>query len=344
MEEQNLQGNSPAADISSGKSGAKKGSAVNESVNLKMFFIGFGALAAAVLIFCAGAGIYRAYAKGATDNFTLAVANVLRLPVMKVDGTRVLYSEYAEDTRAIQKLQNYNSSDSSAEKMSDLVLWRLANNIWINVAAVKYGVKAEKADLDEAKAQLMSQFSDTAALDAEIQKRFGWNYQQYENKVVRSFILQNKLATVIAQDQKGREAARAGAQEVLNKIKGGADFAQMAKQYGSDATKNSGGDLGFFAKGDMVPEFENAVLALKPGELSPELVETQYGYHIIKFAEKKTEKEKNAKGVMVKVDKYRASHILFPYPSVATVLDDMAKKAVIHLYLKIHNPFAELKK
>lgn len=335
MDEQNLQSNLPVAENSAVK---------KESTNLKMFFIGFSAVVATVLVACAGAGIYRAYAKGYIDNFTLTVANILRLPAMKVDGTRVLYSEYVEDLRAIQKLQSVDSAALTLEQMSDSVLWRLANNIWINATAVKYGIKVEQTDLDEIKAQVMSQFSDTASMEAEIQNHYGWNYKKYEDKVIRSYILQNKLDAVISQDLKKREAARNLAQEVLNKIKGGADFAEMAKQYGSDSTKTAGGDLGFFAKGDMVPEFENAVLALKTGELSPELVETQYGYHIIKFVEKKTEKEKNDNGVTVNVEKYRASHILFPFPSVATELDSMGKQAIVHLYLRVHNPFAELKK
>ena len=60
-----------------------------------------------------------------------------------------------------------------------------------------------------------------------------------------------------------------------------ANFAQMAQQYGTDATKTRGGSLGVFAKGQMVPEFERAVAALKPGEIAPGVVQTQFGYHII---------------------------------------------------------------
>jgi hypothetical protein len=71
-----------------------------------------------------------------------------------------------------------------------------------------------------------------------------------------------------------------------------ANFAQMAQQYGTDATKSRGGSLGVFAKGQMVPEFERAVLALKPGEIAPGVVQTQFGYHIIQrlpYADAKAE-------------------------------------------------------
>src|SRR5690606_36379540 len=72
------------------------------------------------------------------------------------------------------------------------------------------------------------------------------------------------------------------AREILSKIRGGADFEELAKMYSKDpGTKDLGGDLGFFAKGKMVPEFEEAAFALNPGEVS-DVVKTEYGYHVIK--------------------------------------------------------------
>lgn len=58
------------------------------------------------------------------------------------------------------------------------------------------------------------------------------------------------------------------------------NFAALAKQHGTDATKDAGGDLGVFAPPEMLPEFSSAVAAMKPGEVGP-LVRTQYGYHVV---------------------------------------------------------------
>jgi len=74
---------------------------------------------------------------------------------------------------------------------------------------------------------------------------------------------------------------------VLKKVKAGEDFAKLAAENSDDpGTKSKGGDLGFFSKGSMVPAFEQAAFSLKPGEVS-ELVETEFGFHVIKVDEKK---------------------------------------------------------
>ncbi len=77
------------------------------------------------------------------------------------------------------------------------------------------------------------------------------------------------------------------ADDVLKKVKAGEDFAKLAADFSDDTgTKSKGGELGFFSKGSMVPAFEQAAFALKPGEVS-EVVETDFGFHVIKVDEKK---------------------------------------------------------
>jgi len=80
---------------------------------------------------------------------------------------------------------------------------------------------------------------------------------------------------------------KAKAEGILARLKAGEDFAKLAEENSDDpGSKSKGGDLGFFEKGSMVPAFEETAFSLKPGELS-EIVETEYGYHIIKVEEKK---------------------------------------------------------
>lgn len=82
--------------------------------------------------------------------------------------------------------------------------------------------------------------------------------------------------------------AKARATKILNQIKGGASFEDMARQYGTDGTASQGGDLGWFKSGAMVKPFEDAVFNASSTGLLPTLTETQFGYHLIKVTEKAT--------------------------------------------------------
>ena|ERR1700730_9693384 len=85
-----------------------------------------------------------------------------------------------------------------------------------------------------------------------------------------------------------KEEARKKAQALLDRVRKGEDFAKLAKENSDDpGSKDRGGEFDFFQRGIMVVEFEKAAFALKPGEIS-DLVETQFGFHIIKLLARRT--------------------------------------------------------
>jgi peptidyl-prolyl cis-trans isomerase D len=86
-------------------------------------------------------------------------------------------------------------------------------------------------------------------------------------------------------DEASKAAVRAQAEEVLAEVKSSGNFAVAAQQYGQDGTAQNGGDLGWFAKDDFVEPFAKAVYAAKNTGLLSDLVETEYGYHIIEVTE-----------------------------------------------------------
>ncbi len=106
---------------------------------------------------------------------------------------------------------------------------------------------------------------------------------QVEEKEIQDYYDQNKKSFVSQEQMNAKHILirdEATAKDVLEKIKQGLVFEEAAKQYSTCPSKESGGDLGYFSKGRMVPEFEKAAFSLKVGEIS-DLVKTQFGYHII---------------------------------------------------------------
>ncbi|OYR20624.1 peptidylprolyl isomerase [Brucella thiophenivorans] len=78
------------------------------------------------------------------------------------------------------------------------------------------------------------------------------------------------------------------AEAIIKKLEGGAKFEDLAKESSTDGTAANGGDLGYFGEGQMVPEFEKAAFALKPGEYTKEPVQSQFGFHVIQLEDRRT--------------------------------------------------------
>ena len=117
---------------------------------------------------------------------------------------------------------------------------------------------------------------------ADVQRFYNDNLPQYQTpeQIRASHILLNTAG-------KEEAAVRKQAEELLQQAKAGADFAALATKFSEDdGTKANGGDLDYFSRGRMVPEFETAAFALEPGQTS-DIVRTQYGFHIIKLVDKK---------------------------------------------------------
>jgi peptidyl-prolyl cis-trans isomerase C len=105
-------------------------------------------------------------------------------------------------------------------------------------------------------------------------------------------------------DAAAKQQAKTKAEAVLKDLKGGKDFAAAAKESSQDpGSAPSGGDLGFFEQGQMVPPFEQAAFALKPGAMS-ELVESPFGFHIIKVAEKQDARVVPLEEAKPKIDEF----------------------------------------
>jgi peptidyl-prolyl cis-trans isomerase SurA len=128
-----------------------------------------------------------------------------------------------------------------------------------------------------------------------------------------------------------RDSVELLARAVLDSLQAGADFAAMAARYSGDATASAGGDLGWFGRGVMVPDFERAAFGLAAGEISG-IVPTRFGIHIVKSLERRG-------------DRVHAAHILFrTLPSPADKAAALARADSVRTALLDGADFAQLAK
>lgn len=151
-----------------------------------------------------------------------------------------------------------------------------------NTALATYGTTLEKVKEDLAVSLMVEKLlePEISITEEEIKTYFEEHKEEFATaeKVKASHIL---------------TASEEEAKKVKEKLDAGEDFATLAKEYSTDtATSEQGGDLGLFAKGDMVAEFEEVAFSLEAGSISAP-VKTEYGYHIIKVVEKQAAKEAN---------------------------------------------------
>ncbi|HEY2992719.1 MAG TPA: peptidyl-prolyl cis-trans isomerase [Methylomirabilota bacterium] len=139
--------------------------------------------------------------------------------------------------------------------------------------------------------------------DAEVEKYYTEHGKEFETP--RQVKASHVLARVDAEKGGGSETedkARDKIVEVIRRAKAGEDFAKLAREVSEDpGSKDKGGDLGWVSQGDMVPPFEQALFALKKGEISPEPVRTPFGFHVIKVVDVKEGAKKPLKEVAAQI-------------------------------------------
>ncbi|MDK9717677.1 MAG: peptidylprolyl isomerase [Trichlorobacter sp.] len=166
--------------------------------------------------------------------------------------------------------------------------------------------------------------------DAEVKEFYDKNPETFTQpeQVRASHIL-------ITLDAKATDADKKKAKEkiegLLKQAKAGADFAKLAQENSGCPSSKQGGDLGYFGKGQMVKPFEETAFSMKPGEVSG-VVETQFGYHIIKLIEKKAPSKIPFNDVKAKItDSLKRKKVS---EAINSIMEDAKKKAKIEVYLK----------
>jgi peptidyl-prolyl cis-trans isomerase C len=221
----------------------------------------------------------------------------------------------AQDQLVLAELLYQEASKSEVKDLDKLVADKLAANRAKFASDAEFetalkGVDMTQKDLKEftRKDIVISTFVEkrfvatTKISDADVKKFYDENLTKLfstPESVQASHILIGFDEKATGEElKKSKEKAKEKAEALLKKVKEGADFAALAKSDSSCPSKEQGGDLGSFSRGQMVEPFEKAAFGLKVGEVSG-VVETQFGYHIIKVTGKQaasTESLESVKG------------------------------------------------
>ncbi|MGJ7921140.1 peptidylprolyl isomerase [Neobacillus sp. LXY-4] len=246
----------------------------------KGMFILSGAVLAAATIILLGFNIFK-------DN---AAAKVNGEMISKEELNQVLNDQYGEevlDSLISEKLieqeaKNKKITVADSEIKAEL---KTLQDSYGGADAFEEAMKSSGVSMDRVNKDLKTYILTRKILeprinitDDEMKTYFEENKTSFEEGE------QVKASHILVEDEKT-------ANEIKDKLANGADFAELAKEYSTDTgSKDNGGDLGFFVKGEMVAEFEEAAFSMAVNEISAP-IKTDYGYHIIKVVEKKAASE-----------------------------------------------------
>jgi peptidyl-prolyl cis-trans isomerase C len=207
--------------------------------------------------------------------------------ITTTDLNRVIGFYDAEQQKMIEK----------NPQLKEAILWQIVQGLVISKVAKDKGFD-KRPDIKGQQEMMVTNFLATQFMQKEVldkvtitEAKVKAYYKDHQDafktpEMIRVRHILIKAAPPTATEEE-KKAVKEKAQKVLERLKNGEDFAKVAAEVSDDpGTKDKGGDLDFFPKGSMIPAFEEAAFALKPGELSG-VIETEYGYHIIKMEEKK---------------------------------------------------------
>lgn len=240
------------------------------------------------------------------------------------------------------KIGYQDADSAQREKLKKEVLDRLINMELLYQQGKKRGIVVEDGELDEQYANFRKQFQkdenfkkflqDNDVSEAEIKEQMQKgillkklqlalqaeftetvavsekDIKEFYDKNVDNFKVPEGVKAshiLISVDKNADEAAkkesRSKIEKIQQQIKAGEDFAELARTHSACPSSSNGGDLGFFGRGQMVEPFEDAAFGMQVGEVS-DIVETDFGYHLIKVTEKKAAETQSFEDVKAKIE------------------------------------------
>lgn len=290
--------------------------------------------------------------------------------VATVDGVTITQDDFDKEMARVRSQFARSGRSLKESQLPDIknrVLETLVNRELLYQESQNKGVKVEDAEVnqqvdilkkrfpneDEFKAALLEMKISEAELKSQIRK--GIAIQQFvdkdlvqdvkvSQKEVEDFYKNNpdmfkqseqvKASHILIKvdtkaDKSAKDQANKKIKEIQKKLEDGEDFVALAKEYSEGPSNVNGGDLGYFERGRMVKPFEDVAFKLKPGEVS-DMVETPFGYHLIKVVDKKPESVVSYENAKERIAQYLEQEK--KEKALKRNIEDMRQKAVIKTF------------
>ncbi len=293
-----------------------------------VFFIIVGILLAVISVFAIGI-----YGFSWQDSITRKVSQVVPYPSALVNYKFLNYADFRNDVETLTHYYNKmgavdpTSQMPTAEDLEQISLSRMIRNEFTRQLSKTYNIKVSDLELEQEINKIIDQSESPENVEEILKDLYNWTKEDLKEQVLYYYLLRDKLQQSLIADENLAENINAEnkIKEVFDKLTNEEDtFENLAKEYGEDATASQGGYLGFFKKGEMVSGFEQAAFALEAGQVS-EIVETEFGYHIIKVIDRRGE------GDDLEVE---ASHILIKTVDLDEYINKMIKDSRIYIFVK----------
>lgn len=261
-----------------------------------------------------------------------SVTRMVPIPAATVNVSIVSYYDWITQVQSLKAYYAHNLIDEQPaptdSKIEQYVLNRLIEQQLVKALAKRYTVSVTPDEINKQVESLVTEVGSLDALSAQVKDLYNWNIDEFKQVVIEPLLLRNKLGLALTLDDRLNYNARVRADELLEQIKTGENsFEFIASRYSQDVSAVQGGDLGYFRPSDMVPEFNQAVMALEPGQISG-VVKTRFGYHIIKLIEVLKSDDGNDTQV-------RAKHILIRSKGLDEYIDQIRDQSYIKHFVVI---------
>ncbi|MFO7838859.1 MAG: peptidylprolyl isomerase [Desulfosalsimonadaceae bacterium] len=273
-------------------------------------------LVAFTLAFALAFPTFAADKKDSGDNY-VAVVNGTKIPRDRLDQQlTMLKQRFASQGQQLDEKKMADIKNSVVQNMVEKEL--------LYQKSSELGIKVDSEQVQEQLASFKNRFNDEAQYKQRLAS-MGYTEDQLRHEIQQSMAIQQLIEEEIASkiditdedlksyydnnskefenpkqvkarhilietgkeaDEKEKQAARKKIEKIQKRLEGGEKFSELAKEKSDCQSSESGGELGFFSKGQMVPPFEKAAFSTEPGSVS-DIVETRFGYHLIKVEDKK---------------------------------------------------------